>query len=72
MFSTIDDETYAITVNVKAGSWSDGNLKLAIDDIKNAFTNDRVSVLTVVFGFYGLEGGDSVYIDNLRFEKESV
>lgn len=72
VFSTIDDETYAIAVNIKAGSWSDGNLKIAVDDIKNAFTNDRVSVLTVVFGFYGLDGGDSVYIDNIRFEKESV
>ena len=68
VFSTLDDETFATTVNVKANGWSGEELMLKIDDIQNAFSNVKVNVLTVVFGFYGIEGGDTVYIDNLRFE----
>ena len=72
VFSTIDDETFEKTITINANSWSDGELSLAIDDIKKAFTTERLSVLTVVFGFYGVDVGDAVYVDNLRFERSAV
>ena len=37
--------------------------------IKESFENEQIKVLTVVYGFNGVEAGDTVYIDNLRFER---
>lgn len=70
VFSTIDDETCSLMVDVPAKSWVDSKtFNMPIARIKNAFTNTRISVLTVVIGFYGVEANDVMYIDNLGFVK---
>ena len=69
VFSTIDDETCSVMVDIPANSWSNQKFSIPLDRIKHAFTNQRISVLTVVLGFYGVAGQDVVYLDNLGFSK---
>ena len=69
VFSTIDDEICSVMMDIPAKSWSDKKLSMPLDRVKHAFTNQRISVLTVVLGFHGVEGEDVVYVDNLGFTK---
>lgn len=73
IFSTTDDETYAVNVTIPARSWSDRTkLRMPISDIEATFKNEQIMVLTVVYAFSGVEAGDTVYIDNLHFEGGNV
>ena len=73
IFATVDDETCSIKLNVPANSWADKDLiKMPISLIKEYFTSEQIKVLTVVYGFNGVDAGDVVYIDNLRFERGAV
>ena len=69
VFSTIDDEICSVMVDIPANSWSNQKFSIPLDRVKHAFTNQRISVLTVVLGFYGVAGQDVVYLDNLGFTK---
>ena len=70
IFATVDDETCSISLNVPANSWADKDLiKMPISLIKEHFTSEQIKVLTVVYGFNGVEAGDVVYVDNLHFER---
>ena len=70
IFSTTDDETCAITAKIPTRSWSDKQkLNMPLSMIEEAFENEQIKVLTVVYSFHGVDVGDTVYIDNLRFER---
>ena len=73
VFSTLEDRTCQISVSVPANSWADGNqLRLPMADIRQAFEVAQINILTVVYGISNVDVGDTVYIDNLRFERSAV
>lgn len=70
IFATVDDETCSIRVDIPANSWADKHqLRMPMSLIKESFSSEQIKVLTVVYGFDGVDAGDTVYIDNLSFER---
>ena len=73
VFSTLEDRTCQISVSVPANSWADSSqLRLPMTAIRQAFELEQISILTVVYGISNVDVGDTVYIDNLRFERSAV
>ena len=71
VFSAYNNEQYGMNIGtIQPGTWSDRTkARIYINDLKERFTGVELNVLSLVFGFSGIQSGCTVYMDNFVVEK---
>ena len=65
IFSNYNDENITLSGTIPAGSWSDADFAMSLEDMEEAFTGSGFDIMTIAFLFDGMPDGGTVYLDSI-------